>query len=95
MDDQPKLAERIVFIKNQESDKIFEVVIVKNEREQVLYEDLPMELQCLVDNFNSNEKWNNFKEVLECSVALHAAIAVESSDCRQSIMRASTLNLEE
>jgi len=54
-----------------------------------------MELQCIIDNFNSHEKWHNFKEVLECSVALHAAIAVESSDSRQSIMRASTLRLEE
>lgn len=70
-------------------------MITKNQHEQVLYENLPDELQCIIDNFNSHEKWNNFKEVLECSVALHAAIAVESPDQRQSIMRASTLNLEE
>ena len=61
----------------------------------MIYENLPDELQCIIDNFNSNEKWNNFKEVLECSVALHAAIAVESSDARGSIMRASTFQLEE
>jgi len=69
--------------------------VTKNDREQVFYDNLPQELQCLVENFNSHERWTNFKEVLECSVALHAAIAVESSDSRQSIMRASTLHLEE
>ena len=57
--------------------------------------NLPAELEGIVFHFNHQEKWDNFKEVLECSVALHAAIAVEASNEHQSIMRASTLKLEE
>jgi len=61
----------------------------------VLYDGLPDELCGIIIHFNEEERWNNFKAVLECTVTLHAAITVESANEHQSIMRASTMVLEE
>lgn len=75
---------------------MFKVKVVRDQgTELVRFEGLPEELQRMAIQFTAEERWSNFQEVLECSVALHAAITVESSNERQSIMRASTLNLEE
>ena len=54
--------------------------MLRDANEQVIYKNLPDELLIMAQNFNQNEKWENFKEVLECSVALHAAITVESAN---------------
>ena len=70
-------------------------VIRDEETSQIIYKNLPRELEGLITNFNAQERWDNFRAVLECSVALHAAISVESSGDNQSIMRASTMVLEE
>jgi len=70
-------------------------VVRDEETQQIMYDNLPRELDGLITNFNAQERWDNFRAVLECSVALHAAISVESSDDRQSIMRASTMMIEE
>ena len=61
----------------------------------MLFDGLPDELVGIVVHFNEEERWNNFKAVLECTVTLHAAITVESQNEHQSIMRASNLCLEE
>ena len=95
-DEQPDLEERKVILRNQSTNKTFTVTVTQDEATgQVQYENLPRELEIMVENFNQQEKWDNFKAVLECSVALHAAITVESSGAHQSIMRASHMVLEE
>lgn len=83
-------------MKNQNTGEVYEVSALRDEATQsTLYEGLPDELDIFTNNFNGNEKWENMREVLECSVTLHAALTIESSDQRQSIMHASTLQLEE
>ena len=95
-EEQPNLANRQVFIVNQENGNTIEVKVERDEEtEEVNYINLPDELQIMTDNFNQREKWENFREVLECSVALHAAIVVESANANQSIMRASNFVAEE
>lgn len=51
-----------------------------NGQTEVRFTGLPPELEPIVIHFNAQEKWQNFKEVLECSVALHAAITDDSAN---------------
>ena len=68
---------------------------MSDDEETVSFKGLPAQLDLMVRNFSMEEKRRNFKEVLECAVALHAVITVQSSNERQSIMHASTMVLEE
>lgn len=82
-------------MRNQENTSVFEVQIVKDAgTETIRYEGLPEELKLIICNFTAQERWGSFKEVLEVSVAIHAAIS-EKSNNHDSIMRASVLVLEE
>lgn len=59
--------------------------------DKVSYEGMPPDLLGVMVSFTEQDKWDNFKAVLECAVAIHATVAVSGTiDVRQSIIRAST-----
>lgn len=77
------MAEKKVILKNQNTGEVYEVAATRDEATQsTLYDGLPDELDIFTNNFNAHEKWENMREVLECSVTLHAALTVESADQR-------------
>ena len=70
--------------------------MVRNEStQQVTFRNLPQVLAGITENWSVQERWESFHHVLECSVAIHATIAIESRDARQSIINASSMRLEE
>lgn len=68
--------------------------VFKDSDGSVRYQNLPRELEGLMYNYQEDERWDSFKEVLECLTAMHATNTMEI-DPRQSLIHASTMILEE
>lgn len=47
---------------------------------QVQLKGLPAEVDAYSYNYTSQEKWENFKEVVECLVTMHAALSGAPTD---------------
>ena len=60
MDEQPKINDRIVVIKNYQTDETIEVGLEKDKRGNHVYKNLPPELEDLMFNFSNDEIWENF-----------------------------------
>ena len=60
MDEQPKINDRIVVIKNYQTDEPIEVGLEKDKRGNHVYKNLPLELEDLMFNFSNDEIWENF-----------------------------------
>ena len=60
MEEQPKIDDKIVAIKNVQSDEIIEVEMSRDKRGNQTYKNLPPELEDLMFNFSNDEIWENF-----------------------------------
>ena len=69
---QPKLEEKIVFIRNQVNGSIFPVEFIKGAKNKVVMNGLPQEINNYSFNYTDVEKWENPLEVIECLVTMHA-----------------------
>lgn len=61
-------------IKNQVTGEEIAVQAVQAPEMQVILKGLPVEVEAYSYNYTSQEKWENFKEVIECLVTMHAAL---------------------
>ena len=74
MEEQPKINDKIVAIKNVQSDEIIEVELVRDKRGNQTYKNLPPELEDLMFNFSNDEIWDNFLQVMECLATMHSML---------------------
>ena len=79
MEEQPKLGDRIVVIKNVQEAGLIEVGIERDHRGNQTYRNLPAELQDLMFNFSNDEIWENFLQVMECLATMHAMLRPDVS----------------
>ena len=74
MDEQPFINNKIVMLKNMQTDETFEVSVQKNNRGKINYQNMPAEIESFMFNYSNNEIYDNFLEVMECLTTMHAAM---------------------
>ena len=60
MDEQPKIDDKIVIIKNMLTEEILEVGIVRDNRGNQTYTNLPPEIEAFMYNYSNDEIYDNF-----------------------------------
>ena len=61
---QPKISEKIIFIRNQMNNSIFPVQVMKGHKNKVVLDGLPQEINNYAFNYTDAEKWENPLEVI-------------------------------
>ena len=74
MEDQSKIEEKIVMIKNIETSEEIEVAVIRSDRGEQTYLNLPPELQDFMFNYTKQEIYDDFLNVMECLTVMHAAM---------------------
>jgi len=77
---QPRLNERIVIIKNSLTGEEIPIQAVQGDGMTVTLKHLPPEVDAYSYNYTNQEKWENYKEVVECLVTMHATLSGAMSD---------------
>ena len=73
--EQARLADRVVVIKNTLTQEEIAVQAVQGAGMTVELRNLPPEVDVYSYNYTSQEKWENYKEVIECLVTMHATLS--------------------
>ena len=77
--------ERIIIIKNQVTSEQIPVQAVQGVGTMnVTLKNLPPEVDAYSYNYTNQEKWENFKEVIECLVTMHATLSGAIADTRRT-----------
>lgn len=71
-------------IKNNATGEQISVQAIKKEGNTVELEGLPPEVDAYSYNYTNQEKWENYKEVVECLVTMHATLSGAISETRES-----------
>ena len=71
-------------IKNNATGEQISVQAIKKEGNTVVLEGLPPEVDAYSYNYTNQEKWENYKEVVECLVTMHATLSGAISETRDS-----------
>ena len=58
---------------------------VKGSSMEVTLKGLPVEVDAYSYNYTHQEKWENFKEVVECLVTMHATLSGAISETRETM----------
>ena len=69
-----KTDDKLVTIKNVQTDELIEVEVVRDNRGNQTYKNLPPELEDLMFNFSNDEIWENFLQVMECLATMHSML---------------------
>ena len=72
---QPRINERIVIIKNSLTGEEIPIQAVQGDGMTVTLKNLPPEVDAYSYNYTNQEKWENYKEVVECLVTMHATLS--------------------
>ena len=84
--------EKVMYIKNVSTDQVIEIKAVKDPRTgEVVYVNLPAEVEVNIYHYKQEERWNNFRDVMMCLLTLHATInGTITGDTSNSMLNAST-----
>ena len=64
-----------MYIKNVSTDAILAVKAVKDPMTgNVIYENLPAEVEVNIYHYKMEERWDNFLDVMMCLLSLHATM---------------------
>ena len=82
--EQPKLDEKIVFIRNQTNNSVMPVQMLRGHKNRVVIDGLPADINNYAFNYTDSEKWENPLEVIECLVTMHATFSVGITETEDS-----------
>jgi len=72
---QPRFQDRVIVIKNSVTGQEIQVQAIQKSGLTVELQGLPAEVDAYSYNYTNQEKWENFKEVIECLVTMHATLS--------------------
>ena len=72
-------------IKNSATGEEIPVQVIQGQGMTVVLKNLPPEVDAYSYNYTNQEKWENYKEVIECLVTMHATLTGAISDTRATI----------
>ena len=93
MEEQPKVDEKIVVIKDMKTLEEIEVAIIRNDRGEQSYLNMPQELEDFLYNYTKQEIYDDFLNVMECLTVMHAAMGGSGNIADSMVNIASPIEL--